>query len=271
MAGETDGAGGSDAVELRVDADGSERVVEVSVETVDGEGAVSERVAVFHDVTEREARQDRLERQVDRLERFASIITHDLRDPLNTAQAKVELAKRECNSERLDDLQAIHQRMADLVEDVLALAKRGQAIGETETVPLDGVVEAAWRTVDADGDATLTTGTLPTVRADPERLRTLVENLLGNAVSHAGPAAAVEVGALADDAGFFVADDGPGVPESEREAVFEYGHTTAADGTGFGLAIVAEIAEAHGWSVDVTDAETGGARFEVRGVTVADA
>ncbi|MFB6271074.1 MAG: sensor histidine kinase, partial [Halobacterium sp.] len=79
----------------------------------------------------------------------------------------------------------------------------------------------------------------------------------------------VTVGDAGSD-GFYVADDGPGIPESERDAVFEGGYTTAEDGTGFGLAIVEDIVEAHGWTVDVTASEDGGARFDVRGVTTAD-
>jgi signal transduction histidine kinase len=74
----------------------------------------------------------------------------------------------------------------------------------------------------------------------------------------------VEIGPLED--GFYIADDGRGIPESEREAVFEYGYSTADDGTGFGLSIVREIAESHGWTVSVTGSEAGGARFEITGV-----
>jgi PAS domain S-box-containing protein len=74
----------------------------------------------------------------------------------------------------------------------------------------------------------------------------------------------VTVGATAD--GFYVADDGPGVPVDEREALFEAGYSTAEDGSGFGLAIVDRIAAAHGWSVDVTESVDGGARFEITGV-----
>jgi signal transduction histidine kinase len=74
----------------------------------------------------------------------------------------------------------------------------------------------------------------------------------------------VTVGVFADDAGFFVADDGVGIPEGDRDAVMGMGYSTADDGTGFGLGIVAEIARAHGWSVAVTDSEAGGARFEIR-------
>jgi signal transduction histidine kinase len=82
----------------------------------------------------------------------------------------------------------------------------------------------------------------------------------------------VRVGALdpAAGPGFFVADDGPGVPEAERERVFEYGHSTTAEGTGFGLAIVEEVATAHGWTVTLGETDDGGARFEVANATVAD-
>jgi signal transduction histidine kinase len=61
-----------------------------------------------------------------------------------------------------------------------------------------------------------------------------------------------------------VADDGPGVPPGQRDHVFDRGYSAAEDGTGFGLAIVEEIATAHGWTVSVTESEAGGARFTVR-------
>jgi signal transduction histidine kinase len=90
-----------------------------------------------------------------------------------------------------------------------------------------------------------------------------------DAIEHGDGEATVTVGALADGDGFFVADDGPGIPEADRESVFESGFTTAAEGTGFGLAIVKEVVDAHGWTIGVTESESGGARFEVRGVTPA--
>ncbi|ESP89704.1 sensor histidine kinase [Candidatus Halobonum tyrrellensis] len=72
----------------------------------------------------------------------------------------------------------------------------------------------------------------------------------------------VTVGALAD--GFYVADDGAGIPADERETVFEPGHSSMSDGTGLGLAIVEQIVAAHGWNVTLTTADCGGARFEIR-------
>ncbi|PSQ16582.1 hypothetical protein BRD00_10515 [Halobacteriales archaeon QS_8_69_26] len=102
--------------------------------------------------------------------------------------------------------------------------------------------------------------------ADPGRLEHVFENLFRNAVEHGGDDVTVTVGAL--DGGFYVADDGPGIPEDRREEVFDVGTSTAADGTGFGPTIVRHIVETHGWRVRVAESEDGGARFEVTGVEV---
>jgi len=74
----------------------------------------------------------------------------------------------------------------------------------------------------------------------------------------------VRVGTL--PGGFYIEDDGQGISESEREAIFEPGYTTHDEGTGYGLEIVRTVAEAHGWEINVTDAAEGGARFEITGV-----
>ena len=72
------------------------------------------------------------------------------------------------------------------------------------------------------------------------------------------------VGSVGDDEGFYVEDDGEGVPHERREEVFDYGYTTDETGSGFGLSIVSTVAEAHGWGVSVEEGEEGGARFEFR-------
>lgn len=77
----------------------------------------------------------------------------------------------------------------------------------------------------------------------------------------------VDTGAMTlEPTGFWVADDGPGIPDADRESVLEEGFTTASSGTGCGLAIVREIAEGHGWSVGVEESDAGGARFVFGGV-----
>jgi PAS domain S-box-containing protein len=239
-------------------ADGHEVPLSITFEehVYDGQRVFS---GIMRDVSDRVERERELERQNEQLERFASIVSHDLREPLQTAKATLAVA-RAGDEAALAELEELFDRMDELVGDVLALAKQGRTVGETEPVDLESAVEAAWSTVD-DEAASLAVGELPTVAADPERLRALLENLLGNAVDHGGPGVTVTVGPLADRPGFHVSDDGPGFGAADPERLFEYGYTTEDGGTGFGLSIVRSVARAHGWSVSA--AETDGARFEV--------
>ncbi len=96
----------------------------------------------------------------------------------------------------------------------------------------------------------------------------MLENLFRNAIDHAGPAVTVRVHKT--DRGFAIADDGPGIPPEERHRVFDVGYSTSTNGTGFGLQIVEQVVEAHGWDVHVIDGPAGGARFEITGVEVLD-
>ena len=103
-----------------------------------------------------------------------------------------------------------------------------------------------------------------TIRCDLNRLRQLFENLYRNAIEHGGSDVTVTVGQL--DEGFYVEDDGSGIPEGKREQVFDLGFSTADTGTGFGLSIVQQVVETHGWKIDLTEGKNGGARFEITGV-----
>jgi PAS domain S-box-containing protein len=226
---------------------------------------------------EREAtlrrREAELRERNDRLDEFASVVSHDLRNPLNVAQGRLELAREECScgaTEHLDAVAESHDRMAELVDDLLTLARQGRGVGETEPVDVGALARECWAGLGA-GD--LVVVDTVTVDADRSRLRELLENLLRNAVEHAGPDPTVRVGPLsgADGSedvldgevrGFYVEDDGSGIPPDERDQVFEHGYSTDTDGTGFGLAIVGAVADAHGWDVRVTEGTAGGARFE---------
>ncbi|RDI71559.1 ATP-binding protein [Halopelagius longus] len=218
------------------------------------------------------AREAELERQNDRLEEFASVVSHDLRNPLSVARGYLDLASETCDSPEAADhferIERAHERMAHLISDLLSLARQGQAVGETEPTRVAELAERSWRVI-ATGDATLDVTDPPTVDADPERLTTILENLFRNSVEHGSASnrlngITVRVGALDDGEGFFVEDDGVGVPAEHRENAFERGFSTGEDGTGFGLSIVRGIAEAHDWEVTLTDSDEGGARFEIR-------
>ncbi len=209
-------------------------------------------------------RESELQRQRRHLEEFASVISHDLKNPLSVAEGYLKLAVETGDVEAVGKARTALARMDHLVEDMLTLAREGRVVGDVEPVSLRRVAERGWETA-ATADASLVVGDdLGTVPADRSRLQTLVENLFGNAVRHGGSEVTVRVGSLPD--GFFVADDGDGIPPGEREEAFRPGYSTDTDGTGFGLAIVKRIAEAHGWTVAVEESEAGGARFEFTGV-----
>ncbi|EMA29481.1 hybrid sensor histidine kinase/response regulator [Haloarcula japonica] len=243
---------------------------------------------IGREISTHDSRQQALEQQNERLDEFASVVSHDLRNPLDVARGQLELAKMEHNSEHLDAVKRAHDRIGQLIEDLLTLARNGEAALDSEPVPLQTVVEQCWQTVET-GDATLELRTSAVVRADPSRLRQLFENLIRNSVEHgqtphterqedAGEQRATtprsqSQGAATDltitvgelDDGFYVADDGVGIPADEHEDVFEGGYSLASS-PGFGLRIVDEIVDTHGWSITVAESDAGGARFEVTGV-----
>ena len=152
--------------------------------------------------------------------------------------------------------------MDALIDDLLTLAQAGDVIDETQSIALSTLVE---RSIHDEAEQAVSIEVVRdrTIRADTARLQQLFENLVQNAIDHGGRT--VTVGTI--EGGFFVEDDGPGIPIEERDQIFEHGFTTSSSGTGFGLAIVEEISDAHGWTIDVTDGESGGARFEFSGVS----
>ncbi|WP_256296272.1 receiver/sensor box histidine kinase [Haloarchaeobius salinus] len=213
---------------------------------------------VYTDVTEQRERERELQRQNERLDEFAGIVSHDLRNPLTVACGHHELLDDEYEHESLDELGWALERMKSLIADVLQLARTGKTVDDPQPVSLQHVAREAWSYCDT-GEASLRVvehdGSL---LADPERLSALFENLYRNSVAHVGGDVAVVVERTVH--GFGVADDGPGLPVTDASRAFEQGFTTAEDGTGFGLAIVEDIAEAHGWTVRVDPAHDG-ARF----------
>jgi len=235
----------------------------------DADGELIGVTGIGRDIQERKERERELQERNERLNEFASIVSHDLQTPLNVVEGRIELAREECDSEHLDQADTALDRMTRILEDVLWLAREGRDIGSTEPVALQSAVESAWNLVsECANDAELRyaddEGGLPTIQADTDRLSQLLENLLGNAVEHGGDNVTITVGELDD--GFYVEDDGPGVPAEKREKLFEVGYSTNEGGTGFGMSIVKRVADAHGWDIRVTDSSEGGARFEISGV-----
>jgi PAS domain S-box-containing protein len=223
---------------------------------------------LIRDITERVEHRREIERQNDRLERVARLVSHDLRNPLAVAQGHLGLV--EGNEESVGKIADSLSRMERLVEDLLTLTREGQTSADLQPVALAETARRAWGSVET-GDATLRVETDLTVRADEWRLASVFENLFSNAVEHGavpGEPLTVRVESLPN--GFAVVDDGEGFREDSAETIFAPGHTTSDTGTGLGLGIVADIVDAHDWTLSVSERETGGARFAVSGVELVD-
>ena len=213
-----------------------------------------------------------LERQNERLDEFTSIVSHDLQNPLTVARGRLELAAEECDSEHLEHVEAAHDRMQALIEDLLTLAQTGNDAASVESIDFPQLVRECWDLVETE-NASLAVETDRELEADRTQLRQLIENLVVNAVEHGstspqsedrgGDTVTITVGDL--EHGFFVQDDGPGI-EGDGDRLFEAGYSSTDGGTGIGLHIVDRIAENHGWSVEIDEEFDDGARFEITGV-----
>ncbi len=224
--------------------------------------SVTQVVATVSDVTDRREYRRMLEQQNRRLEEYSATVSHDLRSPLSVASGWLGVAMQEGSTEYLEKVETALDRMDELISDLRALGRCGQTVEGMVELQLGSVVSEAWSNVET-ADATLDIeGDLGTIEGEHGRLLQLFENLFRNAVEHAGRDTTVRVGSL--DRGFYVEDDGPGIPEDERENVFEFGYSTVEGETGLGLAIVDAVADAHGWEHRLADADPQGARFEFR-------
>lgn len=193
------------------------------------------------------------------VEVYGEVIAHELRNHLDVAQSYLRLGADVDGNEDLERVDAALTRIESVIEEAEAVA--GHTVRDAEKMPVDigAAAERVWNRIE-DQTATLDLADPGTVRAHPGMLDLLLENLFRNAVTHAGPDVTVEIGDLEN--GFYVEDDGPGIPSTDRESVFDWGFTGRSTKDGVGLAIVRRIAEAHGWAVTLTESESGGARFE---------
>jgi PAS domain S-box-containing protein len=217
-------------------------------------------VGMLRDISERKEREQELKRRNQRLDEFASVVSHDLRNPLNVAFGGVELAQAECDSEHLERAERGLDRMEALIDDLLTLARGGERITDRESVDITRIVEECWSNVETE-DARLVTDVDSTIDADESRLKQVCENLVRNAIEHGGDDVTVTVGEFEE--GVYIEDDGSGIPEDEYDDIFTAGYSTSDEGTGFGLSIVEQIVEAHDWEIRVTEGPKGGARFEI--------
>ncbi|MFC4449617.1 PAS domain S-box protein [Halorussus aquaticus] len=242
--------------------DGHEVPLAISLNefTYDGEHYF---VGTFRDISTRKDIERELKQQNERLDRFASMLAHELRNPLQIAQIYLDFVDDEDDDAPIGQIADALRRIDELIDVLLVLARNENEVGDREAVDLTKVVAEAWGNTDT-GKAEVEVATNQTLRVNPAHLQQVLENLFRNAVEHSEGSVTVRVGTLDD--GFYVEDTGPGIDESERTAVVEAGYTSDEGGTGLGLTFVAELADAYGWDFSITESTEGGARFEFRDV-----
>lgn len=242
--------------------DEERKIVDAVIQPITDRGGVVEVLLVTgNEVTDRQRRLTALEAENECLEAFVRAVSHDVRNLLSVATGNLELAADEHPSSELQAAMDSLERAGNLIDELSDLVFEGNLIGERAELRLAILAKEAWNHVET-ADASLSIESSMQVEGDETRLMELFENLYRNAVEHAGPDVDVRVGST--PGGFYVADDGPGLPDLNGADPFEVGVTTDDDGTGLGLSIVRKIARAHGWEIDVTEATGGGARFEIR-------
>jgi signal transduction histidine kinase len=225
---------------------------------------------------------DRLESAFEAQREFVADASHELRTPLTVMQGQLEVlaADPDPSPEELQRVEALLQdeisRISRLVDDLLLLARSERSdFLRTRPVDLSTFVPQLWAGLTLTAKRDFQLGEVPpvTLSADPDRLAQALRNLARNAIEHtAEPDGLVrlEVAKIGTDTvRFSVIDDGPGIPASERDRVFERFHRTDASrnrlagGAGLGLAIVRAIADAHHGTARAGDGPQGGARIEL--------
>lgn len=225
-----------------------------------------EKQALFRRITSLLVRRQQtrdLKRTNDQLEQFASTLRHELRNPLNVLDGYLDIAREENDSKALERCQNAVDQMNGLLEDTLLILNGEEIEINQGPIDLSLLCLDCWDMV-PESESVLEITTTKQIVADEDRLAQLLGNLFRNSVEHGKGTVRVTVGELDD--GFYVEDDGPGIPEEERVAVFEEGHSLTGAGTGLGLAVVQAVADSHEWDISITDGTEGGARFEITGV-----
>jgi light-regulated signal transduction histidine kinase (bacteriophytochrome) len=225
-------------------------------------------------------REDQLRRSNEELEHFAYLASHDLQEPLRTITSYVGLLESRVGGQ-LDDrargwLGFVSDgagRMSHLIADLLEYSRTGRTAGDVEHIDLNEAWDLAVANLQhaiSDAGATVTRGDLPTVRARPREMTSMLQNLIGNGLKYRGDAPPhVQAEAQQRDGRWELAvrDNGIGIEPRFHERVFGlFQRLHAAEeypGTGMGLAIVKKIVESNGGSVRVESVPGEGATFVV--------
>lgn len=243
---------------------GEERWFETRSQNFLDKDPINGIIRTTREITEQKQTEQKIRQTNEQLDKFTSVVTHDLRNPLNVAKGNAKLiAERGDLTEDteffVDETTSSLERMEEIISNMLTLTRSGDITEEKQPVTVGNIMEEAWKNVDTHEATLINNVKTMAILADKKALKQCFENVIRNAIEHGGKNVTVTVDV--HDDGFYIEDNGPGIDSKIADELFEMGATTERSGTGYGLGIVNEIIEEHGWEVEVND-EANGARFD---------
>ncbi len=244
-------------------------------------------VGILRELTDEQHRRHELHRQQQYHRELLDVLANDVTGTLNDLGRTLETVTpgEQLSETTYRALTDQYHRTDEQARYLRELGESSRPIDRCDVVCLSRAATQAWEQHGTD-QATLQIGDDGELLVAPDRFEQLLGHLFENAIEHGPADVTVRVGAISGEhtgapdttareqlrgdatiAGFYVADDGPGIAPARQPHVFEPGYTTTEDHTGFGLAVVKHIAMAHGWTVDIDDTRDGGTRVLVQQAT----
>jgi len=226
------------------------------------------------DITERKEYEAKLEQSNERLQQFASVLSHDLQEPLRMVSSYINLLEAELGDDLDEETEEYMDfavdgadRMKAMIDGLLRYSRvqtRGEAFTDVDAGEMLAQTRQDLQLVIDEAGAEITASELPTVQADGQQLGQLFQNLIQNAIDHGGDGVYIEITAseTSDAYELAVADDGPGIPEDHQAKLFEiFSKGGESDGTGIGLAVCRRIVDRHGGDISVESTVDEGTMF----------
>lgn len=202
--------------------------------------------------------RNELEKQKELISEFSSVVSHDLRNPLNLAKGYLDLAKETGDEEDFNEVKKALDRMEEIIEHIIYMARKPEKI-EKEEINLREVFKEAWNDLDT-AEATYQVENIK-FNADKANLKNMLEKMISNSIEHNKEEIEITVGSLNN--GFFFEDNGNGIETTDKK-IFEYGFSTKENNAGFGMSVVKRVSEAHNWDYELKNSEEGGLRLEFK-------
>jgi len=223
----------------------------------DDEGELISLAGFVRDITD----QKRYRRQ---LKEFNRLLSHDLKNQLQVATGFLQAAEEDCSNMNLKRVEKALKRMNEMTTDILTLPQPDRDRIERDIVTLRELEASSWEGLDRE-DAELHVDGDVTLQVASGLFRNVLENLFRNAIVHNDDPVAIHIGPLYEEGGFYVEDNGTGIPVAEQIDIFQVGNSTGRHG--LGLPLSNEIIIAHGGSISIRESDLGGARFDITGVS----